>query len=129
MSSTPATATFSPNLVHAFVASQRDLPAPRATYRLQFNHTFTFNHAAAIVPYLSRLGISHVYASPIFKAAQGSMHGYDVADYGQLNPTQLHWASVRNSSPPLGRPGALDLAASLDDLVDVLVSAEQHGLG
>ncbi|MET0533905.1 MAG: malto-oligosyltrehalose synthase, partial [Steroidobacter sp.] len=59
---------------------------PRATYRLQFNHQFTFNDAARIVPYLAKLGISHVYASPILKARPGSMHGYDVVDHSQLNP-------------------------------------------
>ncbi|MDY6944108.1 MAG: malto-oligosyltrehalose synthase [Pseudomonadota bacterium] len=59
---------------------------PRATYRLQFNHQFTFEDAARIVPYLARLGISHVYASPILKARPGSMHGYDVVDHSQLNP-------------------------------------------
>lgn len=59
---------------------------PRATYRLQFNHQFTFNDAARVVPYLARLGISHVYASPILKARPGSMHGYDVVDHSQLNP-------------------------------------------
>ncbi|MDQ4100343.1 MAG: malto-oligosyltrehalose synthase, partial [Chloroflexota bacterium] len=62
------------------------VPPPRATYRLQLNHAFTFRDATRIVPYLARLGISHVYASPIFKAAPGSMHGYDVVDYGQINP-------------------------------------------
>ena len=59
---------------------------PRATYRLQFNREFTFNDAARIVPYLARLGISHVYASPVLKARPGSMHGYDVVDHSQLNP-------------------------------------------
>ncbi|MBL8267749.1 malto-oligosyltrehalose synthase [Steroidobacter sp.] len=59
---------------------------PRATYRLQFNKEFTFSAAARIVPYLARLGISHVYASPILKARPGSMHGYDVVDHSQLNP-------------------------------------------
>lgn len=59
---------------------------PRATYRLQFNKDFTFNDAARIAPYLARLGISHVYASPILKARPGSMHGYDVVDHSQLNP-------------------------------------------
>src|SRR6185503_2092813 len=39
-----------------------------------------------IVPYLARLGISHVYASPILKARPGSMHGYDVTDHTRLNP-------------------------------------------
>lgn len=62
------------------------MPAPRATYRLQFNHTFTFADATALVPYLADLGISHVYASPIFTAAPGSMHGYNVIDYGEINP-------------------------------------------
>ncbi len=38
------------------------------------------------MPYLHDLGISHIYASPIFQAAPGSMHGYDVADHNQLNP-------------------------------------------
>jgi len=75
-----------PALVREVVVDCHAKPAPRATYRLQFNHTFTFRDAASIVPYLADLGISHVYASPIFKAAKGSMHGYDVVDYGLLNP-------------------------------------------
>ncbi|HEY7640612.1 MAG TPA: malto-oligosyltrehalose synthase [Steroidobacteraceae bacterium] len=61
-------------------------PFPRATYRLQFNHEFTFADAHRIVAYLARLGISHVYASPILKARPGSMHGYDVTDHTRLNP-------------------------------------------
>ncbi len=59
---------------------------PRATYRLQLNREFTFEQATRIVPYLARLGVSHVYASPILKARPGSMHGYDVTDHTQLNP-------------------------------------------
>src|SRR5262249_60631090 len=35
----------------------------RATYRLQFHRGFTFRDATELVPYLSKLGISHVYAS------------------------------------------------------------------
>jgi (1->4)-alpha-D-glucan 1-alpha-D-glucosylmutase len=72
--------------VREVVAADRARPVPLATYRLQLNHTFTFADARAIVPYLASLGISHVYASPIFKAAKGSLHGYDVVDYGQINP-------------------------------------------
>lgn len=59
---------------------------PRATYRLQFNRDFPFAAAEAIVPYLDRLGISHVYASPITAAAAGSPHGYDVIDPTRINP-------------------------------------------
>lgn len=60
--------------------------SPRATYRLQFHKGFTFADAEALVPYLDRLGISHVYASPITTAAAGSMHGYDVIDPTTINP-------------------------------------------
>ena len=59
---------------------------PTATYRLQFHAGFTFAQAREIVPYLARLGISHVYASPFFRAAPGSTHGYDVCDHNELNP-------------------------------------------
>jgi (1->4)-alpha-D-glucan 1-alpha-D-glucosylmutase len=61
-------------------------PIPRATYRLQFHKGFGFKDAAALAPYLARLGISHVYASPYLKARPGSTHGYDIVDHGQLNP-------------------------------------------
>ena len=59
---------------------------PRATYRLQLTPNFGFAAAAAIVPYLRALGVSHLYASPFLKARSGSTHGYDVIDYGSLNP-------------------------------------------
>lgn len=67
------------------IAARASMPPIRATYRLQFNHEFTFADATALVPYLASLGVSHVYASPIFQAAPGSMHGYDVMDYTSLN--------------------------------------------
>jgi (1->4)-alpha-D-glucan 1-alpha-D-glucosylmutase len=59
---------------------------PRATYRLQFNAGFRFEDARRVVPYLATLGISHVYASPIFMAREGSAHGYDIVDHTRLNP-------------------------------------------
>jgi len=59
---------------------------PRATYRLQLNHDFTFTRATAIVPYLAALGISHCYVSPCLKARPGSMHGYDIVDHNSFNP-------------------------------------------
>ena len=58
---------------------------PRATYRIQFNPFFGFQAAKEIVPYLAELGISDLYASPIFKARKGSPHGYDVVDQNQIN--------------------------------------------
>ncbi|MBU1125507.1 MAG: malto-oligosyltrehalose synthase, partial [Candidatus Omnitrophica bacterium] len=59
---------------------------PRATYRIQFTPSFGFSQAKEIVSYLADLGVSHLYASPIFKAHKGSAHGYDIVDPGQLNP-------------------------------------------
>jgi (1->4)-alpha-D-glucan 1-alpha-D-glucosylmutase len=62
------------------------MPIPIATYRIQFNSEFGFKNAQQIVDYLAHLGISDLYASPIFKARVGSTHGYDVTDPTQLNP-------------------------------------------
>ncbi|MEB3358344.1 MAG: malto-oligosyltrehalose synthase [Synechococcales bacterium] len=53
---------------------------PVATYRIQFNSDFRFADAEAIAPYLQLLGVSTLYASPIFRARGGSSHGYDVVD-------------------------------------------------
>lgn len=56
-----------------------------ATYRLQLNKGFTFSDAAAVAEYLRRLGISHLYLSPILAAVPGSDHGYDVSDPRAVN--------------------------------------------
>jgi (1->4)-alpha-D-glucan 1-alpha-D-glucosylmutase len=59
---------------------------PRATMRLQFHKRFRFADAEKLVPYFNRLGISHLYASPITAARPGSMHGYDVIGPHRVNP-------------------------------------------
>ncbi|MCB8822192.1 malto-oligosyltrehalose synthase [Microvirga rosea] len=61
-------------------------PPPRATYRLQLHKGFTFDDGAKIAPYLAKLGVSHVYSSPIQAAAAGSSHGYDIVDHSTINP-------------------------------------------
>jgi (1->4)-alpha-D-glucan 1-alpha-D-glucosylmutase len=61
-------------------------PVPLATYRLQFRREFGFDDAAALAPYLARLGVSHLYASPYLQARPGSTHGYDIVDHHRLNP-------------------------------------------
>ncbi|MBV8096740.1 MAG: malto-oligosyltrehalose synthase, partial [Acetobacteraceae bacterium] len=58
----------------------------RATARLQFHKDFTLDDGAALIPYLDRLGISHIYASPLLKARPGSTHGYDIVDHNAINP-------------------------------------------
>ncbi|MBV9881245.1 MAG: malto-oligosyltrehalose synthase, partial [Gemmatirosa sp.] len=61
-------------------------PPLTATYRLQLHPGFTFGDARAAVPYLARLGVSHLYLSPVVAARPGSTHGYDVADPRIANP-------------------------------------------
>jgi (1->4)-alpha-D-glucan 1-alpha-D-glucosylmutase len=53
---------------------------PTATYRLQLQPGFPFGAAAAAVPYLASLGVSHLHLSPVLEAVPGSAHGYDVTD-------------------------------------------------
>ncbi len=57
-----------------------------ATARLQFHKDFTMDQAADLVPYFDKLGISHLYASPLLKARAGSTHGYDIVDHNTINP-------------------------------------------
>jgi (1->4)-alpha-D-glucan 1-alpha-D-glucosylmutase len=59
---------------------------PGATYRLQFNHLFTFKDALKLVPYLADLGITDLYASPFLNAGPDSLHGYDVSNHNEINP-------------------------------------------
>jgi (1->4)-alpha-D-glucan 1-alpha-D-glucosylmutase len=80
---------------------------PRATYRLQLNRGFTLRQAIGLVPYLARLGVSHVYCSPYLRARPGSTHGYDIVDHNQLNPE-------------------IGTDADLDEFVRVL---REHGMG
>ncbi len=74
--------------VEAISATERhpDKMAVRATARLQFHRDFPIPRGTELVPYLSSLGISHVYASPLLKSRPGSTHGYDIVDHNEINP-------------------------------------------
>ncbi|MBX9393782.1 malto-oligosyltrehalose synthase [Streptomyces sp. TRM72054] len=61
-----------------------DPVVPTATYRLQLQPEFPFGAAAAAVPYLASLGVSHVHLSPVLEAVPGSLHGYDVVDHARV---------------------------------------------
>ncbi len=58
---------------------------PIATYRLQLHRGFPFAAARERLGYLQALGISDLYASPVFTARSGSTHGYDVVDPTTIN--------------------------------------------
>ncbi len=78
---------------------------PNSTYRIQFNKDFNFNQFEKVIPYLADLGIRTIYASPIFKAVPGSMHGYDVTDPLSINPEIGTVAELRAISKKLKRLG------------------------
>ncbi len=59
---------------------------PVSTCRIQFSKDFTFDDLRTVIPYLQKLGIRTIYASPVFKAVPGSGHGYDIIDPGEINP-------------------------------------------
>lgn len=61
-----------------------DPTVPTATYRLQLQPEFPFAAAAAALPYLASLGVSHVHLSPVLEAVPGSAHGYDVVDHARV---------------------------------------------
>jgi (1->4)-alpha-D-glucan 1-alpha-D-glucosylmutase len=83
------------------------LRIPLSTYRLQFGGGFGFKEARSVVPYLNQLGISDVYASPIFRAHSDAANGYDIID-----PTSL--------SPSLG---------SRDEFIAFCSALKQHDMG
>ena len=63
------------------VTSHSSLPHPVATYRIQLTPSFGFADTTGILDHLVRLGVSHLYLSPIAEAVPGSLHGYDVIDH------------------------------------------------
>jgi malto-oligosyltrehalose synthase len=78
-----------------------------STYRLQLRDSFGFGQAAEQAGYLSALGVTHVYLSPILQANPGSPHGYDVVDHSRV------------SADLGGEPAFRDMAADF----------HRHGLG
>ena len=66
-----------------------------ATARLQFHKNFTIDDATGLIPYFDRLGISHLYASPLLTARAGSTHGYDIVNHNQINPELGGEAALR----------------------------------
>jgi len=57
-----------------------------ATYRVQLVPEQGFDAVRASLPYLQRLGVSHLYLSPVFQSRPGSTHGYDVVDHSCIDP-------------------------------------------
>jgi len=88
---------------------------PRSTYRLQLYADFTIRDTLRIVPYLQKLGISHLYVSSLVTAKPGSRHGYDVVDHTRLNPELGDMTDLTALADDLHRRGMgllLDIVAN-----------------
>ncbi|HPE84662.1 MAG TPA: alpha-amylase family glycosyl hydrolase, partial [Chlamydiales bacterium] len=88
---------------------------PSAVYRLQMSKICSFQKAAALAPYLKRLGVEALYSSPYFQAVSGSTHGYDVIAPNRLNPELGTDADFDAFCDALSREGLshiLDLVAN-----------------
>ncbi len=59
---------------------------PVSTYRIQFSKNFKFNQLYKFVSYFSKLGITNIYASPIFESRKGGTSGYDIINPERINP-------------------------------------------
>jgi len=88
---------------------------PRATYRLQLRNGLTLDGVVdeAWLDLLDRLGVSHLYLSPVFTAARGSTHGYDVVDHDSVDP-------VLGGEEALGRLAAAAHGRNIGIVVDVV---------
>ncbi|WP_421118630.1 alpha-amylase family glycosyl hydrolase [Aquihabitans daechungensis] len=83
----------------------RPPPPWRATYRIQLTPEFGFAEAAGLVPYLSDLGVSHLYLSPILEAVAGSTHGYDGTDPTRVSEERGGEAAFRELAEVAHRHG------------------------
>ncbi len=86
---------------------------PTATYRVQLHAGFTLDDAAALVPQLADLGVSHLYCSPYLASAPGSSHGYDVVDHSRVDD-ELGGEAAH------ARLGAALRAAGLGQVLDIV---------
>ena len=89
-----------------------------SSYRLQLRGPdsgfgFTFADVENLLDYLDRLGVSHVYLSPILSAAPGSAHGYDVTD-----PTTV--AAELGGAEGLARLAAAAQSRAMGIIVDIV---------
>jgi malto-oligosyltrehalose synthase/4-alpha-glucanotransferase len=78
---------------------------PVSTYRIQFHRGFTFRDFERIIPYLDKLGVRTIYASPIFEAVPGSLHGYDSVNPQRINPEIGNLAQLKAISQQLTKRG------------------------
>lgn len=94
----------------------------RCTYRLQLRPGFGFAEATELIPYLSALGVSHVYTSPVLEAEPGSQHGYDTVDHARVRSELGGEEGMRAFGEALGDAGM----AWIVDIVPNHMSVASH---
>lgn len=87
--------------------------AARATLRLQLHADYTLHHARADLPYFRRLGVTHLYLSPVSQSRTGSTHGYDVVDHSVVD-------TARGGEPALRALAAEARQAGMGLLLDIV---------
>ena len=110
---------------------------PTSTYRLQFHADFTLDEGADLAGYLADLGVSHAYASPLLRSAEGSNHGYDTTDHAHVDEARGGQAGLDRFVGALHEHGlglVLDLVPNHMGVEDAHASAWwwdllQHGQG
>jgi (1->4)-alpha-D-glucan 1-alpha-D-glucosylmutase len=90
---------------------------------VQFGPAFTFPDARRLAPYLRRLGVGDVYASPLLAARAGSEHGYDVVDPARLSDDLGGAAGFDAMSEELARR---DLGLLLDVVPNHMAASDQN---
>src|SRR5690606_10262812 len=81
------------------------MEVPRATIRLQLHADYTLEAAAKDLPYCAKLGVSHLYLSPVTRASAGSTHGYDVVDHTVVDEERGGEAALRKLAEACHRAG------------------------
>ncbi|MGI4020909.1 MAG: malto-oligosyltrehalose synthase [Janthinobacterium lividum] len=84
---------------------QPSMSNPVSTYRLQFHKDFNFEAFEKVIPYLQKLGVSTIYASPIFESTPGSTHGYDGLNPHQIDPEIGTEEQLKHLSKKLNEAG------------------------
>ncbi|GAB3036245.1 malto-oligosyltrehalose synthase [Spirosoma pulveris] len=97
---------------------------PVSTYRIQFHKDFTFRDFEQIIPYLDQLGVRTLYASPIFEAVPGSLHGYDSVNPQRINPEIGTEAELQAISQQLSQRGM----SWIQDIVPNHMAFNPHNL-
>ncbi len=94
-----------------------------ATYRVQLTPSFGFADTIGILDHLVRLGVSHLYLSPVAEAAPGSLHGYDVIDHTVV---RTDFGGESGLSDLLDAAGSHGLGVVIDHVPNHMAAAEAH---